>query len=124
MTDLKDRPLTLLVDVDGCLLKHDGDIINQVNQNKVLPGVLEFWKKIDRKGAQIILITGRRESQRKATEKILSELGIFYDKLIMGVTSGKRILINDRKPDSDEDTAIAINLTRNQGLENIDINDL
>ena len=32
---------------------------------------------------------------RITTERHLSELGIFYDQLIMGVGGGQRILIND-----------------------------
>jgi hypothetical protein len=42
--------------------------------------------------------------------------GINYDQLIMGFGGGDRILINDRKSDSDRDTAYAINLKRNKGL--------
>ena len=34
----------------------------------------------------------------------------------MGFGGGDRILINDRKPNSDRDTAYAINLERNKGL--------
>jgi hypothetical protein len=67
------------------------------------------------------LITGRRESMRKKTKKQLSKLGIFYDKLIMGIGGGSRIIINDRKPNSADDTCFAINIDRNQGIEKIDI---
>ena len=67
------------------------------------------------------MITGRRESQREVTERHLSDLGIVYDQLIMGIGGGDRILINDRKPDSDRDTVYAINLTRNEGIKNVKI---
>ena len=75
----------------------------------------------DAKGYNIILITGRRESQRQKTEKQLDLFGIFYDQLIMGVGGGDRVIINDRKPNSDRDTAYAINLNRNEGVENVEI---
>ena len=39
----------------------------------------------------------------------------------MGVGGGDRILINDRKPNSDIDTAYAINLNRNEGIKNVKI---
>jgi hypothetical protein len=51
----------------------------------------------------------------------LSKLGIIYDKLILGIGGGKRVLINDRKPDDNEDYAIAINLKRNSGIKNLDL---
>jgi hypothetical protein len=60
-------------------------------------------------------LTGRRESTRKDTERQLSESGIIYDHLIMGISSGVRILINDKKPDG-EKAAEAINLNRNEGF--------
>lgn len=114
------RPPTYIIDIDGTIVRHCGDITKQSNTSEVLPGVLNFWKNIDKKGCKIILITGRRESQRESTKTMLQKLGIFYDELIMGVTSGQRILINDLKPDSDEPTAIAINLKRNKGLGDVE----
>ena len=58
---------------------------------------------------------------RKVTERQLSECGIFYDQLIMGIGGGKRVLINDRKPNKTEDYAISINLKRNYGIADIEI---
>ena len=39
----------------------------------------------------------------------------------MGVGGGDRIVINDRKPNSNRDTAYAINVDRNKGLSDIKI---
>ena len=39
----------------------------------------------------------------------------------MGVGGGKRYIINDRKPQGDEDYAIAINLKRNEGIKELKI---
>ena len=58
---------------------------------------------------------------RSKTEKMLEELGIFYDQLIMGIGGGNRILINDRKPDSGIDTAYSINIHRNEGIAEIEL---
>ena len=115
--DLKDRPNTIICDIDGVLLKHYGDITRQhLIKPVVLPRAIENIKKWDLAGYTIILITGRRESTRFYTEKQLSESGIIYDHLIMGVTGGVRVLINDRKPGGKDDTAMAINLNRNEGF--------
>ena len=75
----------------------------------------------DAKGYNIILITGRRESQRQKTEKQLQRAGIFYDDLVMGFSGGDRILISDKKLDSERDTTFAINIDRNKGIKDVKI---
>jgi len=117
--DLKDRPKTIICDIDGVLLKHYGDITRQhLIKPVVLPRAIENIKKWDLAGYTIILITGRRESTRIYTEKQLSESGIIYDHLIMGVASGIRVLINDKKTNDKQNTALAFNLNRNEGFSN------
>ncbi len=117
-----ERPKTIFLDIDGTLIEHSGIISRQFVQTpKLLDGTLEKLAEWDRKGYNIILTTGRREGVREVTEKQLAELGIYYDKLIMGIGGGARVVINDRKPDGKEDTAIAINLVRNTGIKDINI---
>jgi len=48
-------------------------------------------------------------------------MGRIYDKLIMGIGGGIRVLINDRKPSGEFDTAESINLDRNKGISDITI---
>ena len=116
------RPKTIFLDIDGTLVRHLGGLEKQVTQHlSLLPGTLEKLSEWDKKGYNIILTTGRRESSRKITEFQLEELGIFYDQLIMGIGGGTRVLINDLKPDKPDFTAIAINLKRNTGIGDIDI---
>ena len=117
------RPVTIFCDIDGTLVKHDSPLetIKPGYKLKLLPGTLEKITEWDRKCYRIILTTGRRESMRKATEKQLAEVGIIYDTLIMGIKGGKRVLINDRKPNGSKNYASAINLTRNEGINNIKI---
>ena len=74
----------------------------------------------DKKGYNIILTTGRKESLRKTTEEQLSRIGIFYDKLVMGIGGGDRIVVNDNKPDGRQ-TAFAINLERDKGIKDINL---
>jgi len=113
---------TIFVDIDGTILFNHG-LPNQQTQQPaiVLEGVLEAIADWNIKGYQIILVTGRRESERPATIKQLESAGIVYDMLIMGITRGQRILINDLKSDSNAPTAIAICVERNKGLVDIKI---
>lgn len=113
---------TIICDIDGSISLHTGDISTiHLQKLTILPGVKEKFQEWDRKGYNIILLTGRREGYRKATELQLSEAGIFYDQLVMGVKNGIRVLINDMKPNSHEPMAVAVNLERNKGMEEITI---
>jgi ribonucleotide monophosphatase NagD (HAD superfamily) len=119
---MENRPKTLIVDIDGTLIWHSGNLHDQIfNPPKVLPGVREKFDEWDRKGCRIILLTGRKESMRQITEAQLASCGIFYDQLVMGVGGGVRVLINDLKANSTTPTAVAINVERNQGLEDVTI---
>lgn len=117
-----ERPKTIFLDIDGTLIEHSGIISKQFTQTpRLLDGTLEKMAEWDRKGYNIILTTGRREGVREITERQLAELGIYYDMLIMGLGGGTRVVINDKKPDGKDETAIAINLVRNQGIKDINI---
>ena len=122
---MSDKPKTIICDIDGTLLHHyNKGVSTQLKRGKLLEGIAEKFNEWDAGSYNVILITGRRESQRIETEKQLSSLGLFYDQLIMGVGGGDRIIINDRKPDSDRDTAYAINVDRNVGLGNTNIEEI
>jgi ribonucleotide monophosphatase NagD (HAD superfamily) len=118
------RPKTIFCDIDGTLVKHAPPHIASKPDHKMelLEGTLERLLEWDKKGYNIILTTGRKESLRAVTEKQLSEVGIFYDQLVMGIGGGTRYLINDCKPDGAV-TVWAINIERDKGLtgSNIDL---
>lgn len=110
-------PGTVFCDIDGVLIFHHQDMTKQhLAPAQLLPGALEQLKGWEMMGYRIILTTGRKESTRAATEKQLSEVGIFYDQLVMGLNRGPRIIVNDLKPNSIDPTAIAVNLERNVGF--------
>ncbi len=118
---LDPRPKSLFLDLDGTLLEHPGSLSAILTSpHRVLPGVMTKLNKWNAQGHRIILTTGRPESMRRFTEEQLQVLGIFYDQLVMGITGGERVLINDRKP-SGQDTAKAINIDRNVGLLKVDL---
>ena len=119
---MKSKSKTIICDIDGTLLHHYNQGVSkqlETGYSKLLDGVADKFNEWDAESYNVILITGRRESQRKETEKQLHLLGLFWDHLIMGVGGGDRIVINDRKPDSDRDTAYAINVDRNSGLKGL-----
>lgn len=120
---MENRPKTIFCDIDGTLIRHrkPSDIASKKNKVELLPGVLEKLNEWDRKGYNIILTTGRKESLRKITIEELSKLGIIFDQLIMGIGGGQRVLINDLKEYSETPTAMSFNLKRNLGIGNVNI---
>ena len=117
------RPKTIILDLDGTLIYHkNAGASEQMTSNPgLLEGTLGKLNEWDKRGYNIIILTGRKEGMRGITEKYLENKGIFYDQLIMGVGGGARFLINDKKQDSDSNTAYAINLERNKGIKNVEI---
>lgn len=113
------RSGTIFLDIDGTLLKHQGSLTRlMVMSPELLNGVLEKLNEWEGRGFNIILTTGRKESQRELTERQLESLGIFYDQLIMGIGGGPRYLVNDKQKDGTP-MAFAFNLTRDGGLDSV-----
>ena len=117
------KPKTIFCDLDGTLVKHSNpvEIQNLDLELEVLPGVHDKLREWDDKGYHIVITTGRKKSAKESTIKQLQRAGILYDQLIMGFGGGDRILINDRKTDSNRDTAYSINLKRNEGVTDVKI---
>jgi uncharacterized HAD superfamily protein len=115
------RPITIFCDIDGTLVVHSKptNAATPTHKLTLLEGTIEKLLEWDKLGHRIILTTGRKESLRRVTELQLEKAGIIYDQLIMGIGGGKRYIINDRKLNTTEDYAIAINLERNKGIKNI-----
>jgi len=119
-----DKPKTLLIDIDGTILKHMHSISDVYKSNaEILPGVVEKFDSWDSQGYRIILLTARKESTREITEKQLKEFGLAWDQLVMGVGSGERYIINDKLHKNDADRAVGINVITNQGFNLISWDD-
>ena len=86
----------------------------------VAENVIKKFNEWDSQGHKLILVTARKESARSITEKHLTSLGICWDHLIMGVTSGTRVIVNDKLNKNDNDRAIAINVVTDEGFSSID----
>lgn len=113
---------TLFIDIDGTLIKHKGNQSKMFMEDmEILPGVIEKFNEWDANGYKIILTTGRKECLREITHNQLIKNGIFYDQLVMGCTRGERVLINDKKPNNKMNVATAIQINRDEGLSNVNI---
>jgi dTDP-glucose pyrophosphorylase len=116
-----EKPKTIFCDIDGTILKHVHQFSGiSKNDPILLEGVIDKFNEWDSKGYKIILTTARKESARNITEKSLSSLGICWDYLLMGITTGTRILINDKLKESDKNRAVSINLITDQGFNQYD----
>ena len=110
---------TIFCDIDGTLCVHHEDIVRQHSEElQLLSETIEVLKEWERKGYRLILVTGRKESHRKELERQLKNAGIFWDKLIMGLSNGPRVIINDVKV-SGEDRALSFNVKRNMGISEL-----
>ena len=117
-----EKPKTIFCDIDGTLVKHAHRFSDLKDTEPILlPGVREKFNQWDSQGHKIILCTARKESAREMTESHLRMLGLCWDILIMGVTSGQRVLINDKLNVAHPDRAIGINVITNEGFENIEL---
>ena len=113
---------TIFCDIDGCVFRHHGDIVEILsNSCELLPGVKEVFKRWGNKGYTVILTTGRPESLRVVTEQQIHDAGLYYHHLIMNLPRGQRVIINDIKPGRTIETAACINIERNKGMKNVNI---
>ena len=114
---LSGLPKTWFIDLDGTVLVHNPGL---AEPDRLLPGVKEFWAKAIRLEDRVILVTARDPQFETATRVFLAMQELRFDQLIMGLPTGERIVLNDKKP-SGLHTAIAINVLRNGGLDGIEI---
>jgi NDP-sugar pyrophosphorylase family protein len=116
-----EKPKTIFCDIDGTILMHLHKISEVMqHEGELLLGVKHKFDEWDSKGHHIVLTTARKESARAHTVKQLADAGICYDQLIMGITSGVRVLINDKKLPQDADRARGVNVITNQGWQAVD----
>jgi hypothetical protein len=106
---------TLFCDIDGTLIKNSGQyFVPRWGTQPPLEANVAHLKNLYARGrTQIILTTTRPESLRAMTEKQLTEAGIPYDKLVLGIWHGQRVVINDYAKTNPFPSALAVNLKRN-----------
>jgi len=117
---------TIICDIDGTLLNylHDKALDGNYDEEHVLlPGAAEKMRQWEVMGCRIIIITGRRESERDRTVAELKKSRIPYDMLLMGFADTGRVLINDIGKQG-QCKAHAVSLPRDQGFNDFDWNDV
>jgi len=102
---------TWFIDLDGTLLRHNGYLSE--GHDSLLPNVKEFIASIPPED-YIVIVTSRDPSYAELTESFLARYEIPFNQILYELPYGERIVINDRKP-SGLDTAIAVNLNRDEG---------
>ena len=107
---------TIIIDIDGVIFEHTGRLASEqwFQWKQPLPRVRAALDALEKRGFFIILMTARKHCLRRRMERMLEEACLYYDMLIMGVGSGRRILINDKKPTGD--ACFAYNIERNGDL--------
>lgn len=120
MTNKPKGRRTYFLDIDGTLLEYTltFDEAMVAPELPATPMAKEKTQEWHCRGDLIVLTTARPESARPITELQLHNAGIIYDRLIMGLGAGIRILVNDYRVTT---KAYAYNVKRNvEGLTFID----
>tara|TARA_B100000214_G_scaffold222844_1_gene162133 strand:- start:881 stop:1240 length:360 start_codon:yes stop_codon:yes gene_type:complete len=113
---------TIFCDIDGTIFKYRRFETFRTSPVEILPGVKEKMVAWSEAGHMIILTTARPEWMRDHTIDELTLNSIPFDQLIMGIRMGDRHLINDNNPRVPGDRAFAHSLTRDEGFENLELN--
>ena len=99
---------TWFIDLDGTIFEHNSYLYGE---NIVLNKAKTFLNEIPSEDC-LIFVTARPKKYKNMTLKSLALLDIDYDGIIFNVSSGTRVIINDKKV-SGKSTALAINKRRN-----------
>lgn len=114
-----EKKSTIFCDIDGTIFKYRKFETYESSQPQTLPNVREQITKWRKDGHMVVLTTARPESLYVHTIKELSNNGIEFDKLVMGIERGPRYVINDMDPNKPGKRAIEINLERDTGFDKI-----
>lgn len=106
---------TYFCDVDGVLMKNCGKYgsRNWYNNREIIAENMETIRKLQERGAQIVITTSRPEEFRKDLEAILAENCIKPYAMLMGMNHAARVVINDFAPTNPYPSGMAITLPRN-----------
>jgi hypothetical protein len=112
---------SIFCDLDGVLVEHE-DIPDFSRPLSVLPGTLERLQEWKTQGYFIVVTTARDATKEAQLRASLAAAEIPFHHLIMGLPSGPRFLINDRKPSALlVSQAQAFEVERNQGIHHLAI---
>ncbi len=114
-------PGTIFCDLDGTVTEHQ-DQPRYDRPLQLLPGSKEKLAQWIDEGYLVILTTARPQSEEQQLEKALREQGVPFHRLNMGLPSGPRYIINDRKPSAMlVPQVVSYEISRNEGISHIAI---
>jgi len=106
---------TYFIDLDGTVFRHSHRYSELKDDVQLCDGVQEALDELDSRGDTIILVSARKESARALTEKILEDKMIPYDQLILGVSQGCRVIVNDVITKDSPTRARGVNVITDKG---------
>ena len=111
---------TIFCDLDGTVIVHEDS--PSTMGIKVLDGATQKLREWKEEGYYIVLSTARNSLNREYLESQLLRNNIVYDELIMDLSSGPRVVINDRKPSEFlRPSARAFEVKRNDGILDLEV---
>lgn len=110
------RPYTIFVDWDGTIVKHN--YTPEFTPDEFLPGAVEMLKAWKEAGHTVVVTTARHGTLEMS--KIMTKMHeiIPHCLIAWGLTTGPRVLINDRSPEG-ATKAFAINVDRDKGIGDV-----
>lgn len=118
--EIAERP-TIFIDLDGTLIKHDKGVFSPSGLYSPDIHLLDTTftsaiNKLFEGGTKIVLTSSRPESERQKLISALAIWGVSYDSMLLGITGGPRVIVNDNKPASvHTNTAVGIEVERDSG---------
>lgn len=115
---MMNKPATVFLDLDGLLLvyRNVGASEQWYEQPEVVPGAKELLDELEKMCCCVVLVTARKKCCREVLKQMLAAKALHYDQLVMGVTSGMRVIVNDAKPGFPQ-TAVGVTLPRNEPID-------
>lgn len=112
---------SIFCDLDGVLVEHE-DVPDFTRGLRVLPGTHERLQEWIADGYFVVLTTARDASRESELRALLDAAKLPFHHLVMGLPSGPRFLINDRKPSALLiSQAQALEVERNQGISHLSL---
>jgi len=112
---------SIFCDIDGTVVQHE-DQPNYDRPLKLLPGSVERLREWVEQGYLVVLMTARASSEEDALRHALTESGLPFHRLISGLPSGPRYIVNDRKPSAILVPQVhAYEVERNRGIGHVHI---
>lgn len=110
---------TVFCDLDGTLTYHD-DEARMDAQLREIAGSGDAVRTWADQGYEIVIATARPQAQEGWIASELERLGIPFHRVVAGLPSGPRVVINDRKPSAIlNPQASAVELERDQGVSGV-----